>query len=90
MFKYLFSFLRREPASNSAKFEIEYYPLSKKYFCKVNGSYLKKHYLTGIVQTTDFDLLFADSFITEDEAMKLIELYKEQKFKKTVVVTEIK
>ena len=91
MFKYLFSFLRGEPKVNRAKFEIEYYPLSKKYYCKVNGRYLKTDYHTGIIRTTDWDdLVFAEQFSEENYAKQLIEKYKEQHFKENIITTEIK
>ena len=90
MFKYLLSFLRREPKINRAKFEIDYFPLSKKYFCKVNGVYLKTRWPTGIIEQTEFDLLFADQFNSEESAKECIERYKEQRYKENIITTEIK
>lgn len=73
------------------KFTIEYYPQSGFYYARRGWFYLRKDYWTGIVGFSISDWIFKSSMIwatqckSRAEAQKLIDLYKEQKFKKTVI-----
>jgi hypothetical protein len=70
-------------------FTIEHYPESKKYYPKYKKYYLKEEYTTGIVSKED-SMNWADSAKSEEGALKMIELFKEQKLKKNVTTIKVK
>lgn len=70
------------------KFEIEFYPISNKYFPKYNDYYLKRYYITGIIIIED-DFLFAQSFQSEKNALDFINEFKEQQFKKNIKIIPV-
>lgn len=74
------------------KFSIEYYPRTNVWVAKRGPLYLEKNYFTGIVTAsfTDwvfggFGIIFATKCESEKEAMNIIDLYKEQRFKKSII-----
>jgi hypothetical protein len=73
------------------RFTVEYYPLTKVYFCKCGDEYLKRGYRTGIIELLDdYCFAYATQFYTEQEALKFIELYKEQQLKQNVKTIQVK
>lgn len=70
-------------------FTIEHYPESKKYYPKYKKDYLKKDYHTGIVLKED-TMRWGDSRTTEEGALDMIELFKEQSLKKNVTTIKVK
>jgi hypothetical protein len=70
-------------------FTIEHYPESKKYYPKYKKNYLKKSYSTGIVSKED-RMSWGDSRETEEGALAMIELFKEQSLKKNVTTIKVK
>ncbi|MDD4996467.1 MAG: hypothetical protein PHW15_03310 [Patescibacteria group bacterium] len=74
----------------SSCFSIEYYPLTDRYYPKYEKYYLKTNENTGIVEKKeDYLFSFADYGKTEEEANKLIELFKEQWLKKNVKTIKV-
>lgn len=88
--KKLFGFKAEEgraTPSPNRYFSIEYYPLTKRYYPKYKNDYLGVRANTGIIELMeDYLFSFADYGKTEDEAKKLIELFKEQRLKDNVKV----
>lgn len=77
-----------EPKKKS-HFTIEYYPATNAYYPKYKNWYLKKSIFTGIVELKEpFLFGYADSFSTEAQADRLIELFKEQQLKENVKVIQ--
>jgi len=76
--------------SVSRDFSIEYYPLTDRYYPKYGKYYLRTRYNTGIVEQLE-DYLFscAEYGSTEEEANKLIELFKEQRLKENVKIIAV-
>jgi hypothetical protein len=70
-------------------FTIEHYPESQKYYPKYKKNYLKKDYHSGIVMVEE-RMRWADSRIHEKDALRLIELFKEQKLKKNMKTIRVK
>lgn len=69
----------------STRFSIEYYPLTDRYYPKYGRYYLKTNWNTGIVEKKeDYLFSFAEYGKTKQEAVKLIELFKEQWLKENV------
>lgn len=70
----------------TSHFSIEFYPLTKRYYPKYRGDYLKKRYITGIVETLEPYLFsYADYGDTEEQADRIITEFKEQCLKENVV-----
>ena len=67
------------------QFTIEYYPEGNKYYSKYKNYYLKKDWKTGIVKLEN-GLIWAEYFFRLKDAENIIKLYKEQRFKKNVVI----
>ena len=80
---------RKKKKEDTSPFTIEYYPLTKMYIPKYYHYYLDVFCKTGIVSTTT-NLIIAESFKTEEEAIELINKFKEQRFKKGVRIIQIK
>ena len=71
--------------NTNKRFSIEYYPLTNRYYPKYDNYYLKTNWQTGIVETKeDYLFVYAGYGNTEEEAKKLIELFKEQQLKENV------
>ena len=70
-------------------FTIEHYPESRKFYPRYKNFYLKKEYSTGIVKTVD-EMRWGQASISEISALRIIELFKEQKFKKNVTTIKVK
>ena len=79
----------KESNEYDSDFTIEHYPESRKFYPKYKDLYLKTKYSTGIVQTEN-EMYYAQSTTDEIGALRLIELYKEQKFKKNVATIKVK
>ena len=69
-------------------FFIEYYPLSRLYFTRCNNDYLRKNNSTGFIETAD-SIENAKALLSEDEARLFIDLFKEQRLKKDVLIIKI-
>ena len=70
-------------------FTIEHYPETGRYYPKYKKNYLRKEYTTGIVDIRD-NMNYANHGSSEEHALKLIELFKEQKLKKNVTTIKVK
>lgn len=70
-------------------FTIEHYPETGRYYPKYKKNYLRKEYSTGIVDIRD-NMNFANYGSSEEQALHLIELFKEQKLKKNVTTIKVK
>jgi hypothetical protein len=71
-------------------FSLEYYPLTNVYFAKYKNKYLAKNITTGFVNGNESYLIeYADKFKNKEDALKLIELFKEQRFKENVQVIKL-
>ena len=67
-------------------FSVEFYPLTNRYYPKYKNYYLKKQWTTGIIEKLEaFLFTYADYGATEEEANKIIELFKEQQLKENVI-----
>lgn len=81
----------RKPALNkpvvSKRFKIIHFPLSGKYYPQFDGWWLKK-VTTGIIIKEDY-LPVADGFRTELEALKYIEIFKEQYLMENVKIIDV-
>ena len=77
-----------EPKSEYHDWTVEFYPETGRYFPIWKRKwYVKKHYLTGIYQFREpFLFMYCDYGKTEDEAWRMIDLVKEQRFKENVKV----
>lgn len=72
------------------KFTVEHYPLTKRYYPKYGDHFLQKDKQRGTIEKIEpFLFAFADYGLTEEEAIKLIDLFKEQRLKENVKVIEI-
>ncbi len=68
-----------------SQFSVEHYPLTGRYYAKRGKGYINKNATTGIYELyRPFLFGYCDSFKTEEEAVKCIELYKEQQLKVNV------
>ena len=74
------------------EFSIEYYPYKDVYVAKIGNRYLQTGCHTGIIETRNKfeDLNSWGLKHCRKDAIKLIEQYKEQKYKKTVTSEIIK
>lgn len=72
----------------SKRFKIIHFPLSGKYYPQFDGWWLKKVYATGIIIKEDY-FPVADGFRTEDDALKFIEIFKEQYLMENVKVIDV-
>jgi hypothetical protein len=72
----------------SKRFKIIHFPLSEKFYPQFDGYWLKKMYATGIIIKEDY-FPVADGFRTEKEALKFIEIFKEQYLMENVKVIDV-
>lgn len=78
-------FPKDKPLSQS-DFSIEFYPITNRYYPKYKKKYLRKSYSTGIVESIDeFLFPYADHGKSEEEAYRIINLFKEQQLKENVI-----
>jgi hypothetical protein len=70
-------------------FWVEYYSISDLYFSKYKEEYLYTTAPKGLVDTTS-EMSFADCFKRQEEAFKLIELFRKQHFKENVKIIPYK
>ena len=67
-------------------FKIEHYPLGKIYKVIHKGKYLYTHYTT---KKMTLDSVWSNKYESIDMAKKDIEMYKEQRYRNNVVISEI-
>lgn len=68
-------------------FSIEYYPKTGRYYPKYKKYYLNTYHITGIIEIKeDYLFTYCDYGKTEEEAKKIIELFKEQRLKENVKI----
>lgn len=73
------------PVAKRSHFLVEFYPITGRYYPKYKDLYLQRDWKTGIVITLkEFLFMYADYGETEEEADKIIELFKEQALKENV------
>lgn len=78
-----------QPIVKRSYFSVEFYPLTGRYYPKYYDCYLQKECNTGIVkQLKGFLFAYADYGKTEEEADKIIEMFKEQRLKENVRTIE--
>jgi len=70
-------------------FYIEYYPITGYYYARYKDYYLSRHYASGLIKMKD-DIHLACSRETEEGAKKMIAEFKEQRFKKSVIIIKEK
>jgi len=76
-----------EPIIDTVEFSIEYYPFSGRYYPKHKNFYIREDSETGVLELIYkrfFDLAIYKK--TEAEADKIIDRFKEQQLKETVIV----
>lgn len=72
------------------KFTVEHYPLTKRYYPKYGDHFLQEDRQRGTIKKIEpFLFAFADYGWTEEDAIKLIDLYKEQCLKENVRTIEV-
>lgn len=79
---------KSERINVSKHFKIFHFPLSGKYYPQFDGWWLKKVDATGIIIKEDY-FPVADGFTTESEALKFIEIFKEQYLMENVKVIDV-
>lgn len=90
IFKRFRNFIRKENMLiEQERFKIIYFPLSNKYYPKVDDDWLKKVYATGIIIKEDY-FPIADGFDTEEKALHFINLYKEHQLLQNVKIINVK
>ena len=80
-------FKKKKTTKKGSDFKIEYYPLSRNYFPKYRNYYLRRNLFTCEIVFTQ-QLIFGDSFISEEDARNFIDEFKEQEFKETMKIIE--
>jgi hypothetical protein len=79
----------KEKTSNDSLYQIEYYPLTNKYYPTYKGQYLYLHPQTGIFSYQDY-MAYAQNFTDEQAAIKCLSIFKEQHFKANVKYIDVK
>lgn len=67
---------------------LEYYPRTHRWYVKhSNGGYLRQDFMTGLIEINPvyMGMTFATYSCSKEEAMKLVDLYKEQILKDGVI-----
>ena len=89
IFKRFLNFVHKESALiEQERFKIIHFPLSNKYYPKVDDDWLRKTYATGIIIKEDC-FPVADGFDTEEKALRFINLYKEQQLLENVKIINV-
>lgn len=69
-------------------FEIEYMPLTDRYYPKINGKYIDKN-VCGVWQFERFGITFAEYARSEERAKEMLAEANEHIFKKGVVTKKV-
>lgn len=77
----------KQPEKKTDIFIIEYYPIAGVYMVNLNNEYLKKGFPIPWIESSKW-VQYGTVCKSHEEALKLIEMYKEQKHKKKVIFTE--
>ena len=91
MFTWIYKMFNRHKRGKYDDFAVEHYPLANTYFASYKGQYLKRAFLTGLIERItigdkSFGILYATKFSTEEDAWALIDLFIEQYHKDGVTV----
>ena len=79
------------PSFEEVDFTIEYYPLTGRYYPKYGEYYLEKNCSTGIIEKNKpMFFQYSDYGKSEEQALIIIELFKEHYFKKNVKTIKVK
>lgn len=78
-------------SSKYRHFEVEHYPLTNAYFVKYKGKYLRRAYITGMVELVNHSdesmgIFYATKFNREADAWSFVDLFIEQRHKDGVTV----
>ncbi len=76
------------PAPEETRFSIEYYPFAHKHYPMMDGKYLKLCIWKGVIEKSK-DMMYADSFYHEEEAVRFLKRAKEQFLKESVIVKKV-
>lgn len=83
---------KKEAELSESDFSIEHYPLTNRYFPKYKSGYMSTNPDTGYITTkNDLERVFSwDIKHSREDALNVIEKFKEQKFKLNVKTEYIK